>query len=191
MALLFVLLCILSHSDEPIYRGPQCLGMFCVNQSVALADLTAQIGTPERRLRELCFQSADGGVYLSIRTIHNMPNRAGAVLLSDFPSCLGMAARVTERGKLNWTTKEGIGLGSHEEEVRRLYGKPYAEEKVSSRTCSVLLQQSCSPMGKDIVIGDRSLFYSGLQFGTKDDYASAQIGLRGSRVSWILLSTGE
>jgi len=187
MLLLALLLSSESHASDPRYTGPACLGSFCVDRAISARNLFEKLGQPATKSGPFCFQSRDGRAFLYVGLIHAIPGRVGDVLLSDFPNCVSRPRQNTQNDLLAWKTKEGIGLGSSEEDVLQAYGKPSADDVVDSRTCSVVIQGYRS--SKCPQIGNKRLFYSGVL--RENMWRSAEFGIRNKKVSWILLSANE
>jgi hypothetical protein len=126
---------------------------------------------------------------LYVDVIHVIPGRVAEVLLSDFPNCTSRPRQNTENDLLTWKTKEGIGLGSSEEEVVEAYGRPSAEEVEDSRNYARAIYGYHPSAKKPPEIGHKSLFYAGIL--RENEWCSAQFGIRDKKVSWILLSVNE
>ena len=189
--LLLIVALFIAESDigHRAYKGPKCLGTFCVNNTVTAPQLLRRLGArTSNGSSPFCLEDKSDRIFVRINTIHETPEKVGDVLVSDFPNCFGESkANAKPR---DWKTTEGIGLGSREEQVWSAYGKPESEDHVTSRTYSLLTLEHGAKSGhRDI--GEKCLFYNGIRDADENDWASAQFGIRSGKVSWILLSVNE
>ena len=176
---------------DPLYRGPRCLGQFCVDRRIEAAAITRALSSPGRPPSEVCYRDSSGVRYLTMRSLHNDPSTLVEVLLSEFPTCPELAYRNVSAFVLDWKTGEGVGLGSPEVLVQTSYGKPDAIENVSAKTYSILTRGQVSGKQTGKLIGERSLSYMGKRERTAIGDAIAEFGINNGRVSWILVSVNE
>jgi hypothetical protein len=167
--------------QENVYSGPLRLGPFAVDRNVSLHSLFKVLGPPAR-FWCYCYRSQTGDAFLAIEEIHTEPGIAGDVLLSDFPVCVHMPVKVTATELRDWRTPEGIGLGSLEEEVVRVYGKPTFPNAGRARFPDYL---GCYQHGEEAPYIDGELGYGG------PELTFARFGICKAKVSYILLSDNE
>jgi hypothetical protein len=110
------------------YKGPQCLGPFCFSHPITRKRIPEMLGEPARKGNPYCYQSSDGKAFLNLRLTEEYYAQGGVsteMVLSDFPNCTGKYGKTAiSTDPLTWKTKEGIGLGSDEQDVLRAYGRP-------------------------------------------------------------------
>jgi hypothetical protein len=97
-----------------------------------------------------------------------------------------MPVQETNQDLRAWKTREGIGLGSREEDVARGYGAPSHEWNVDSKTYRIVIR-GFREGDKRPAIGSKRLSYSG---DTENNYV-AEFGIRQGKVSWIFLSQND
>jgi len=186
-----LLITCLSGAQE--YRGPKCVGSFCIDPKLTTVDsLLKRLGEPAGRKSKApnyCYQAKNGQAYLFIETIGSEPDRAGDVLLSYFRNCMHMTPRLSAEDLQAWKTTEGIGLGSAEADVLKMYGKPSGGWKVdstNSHTMNLIIHGYHS--GDRVPdVGDKAITYGGNEM----DLRLAIFGLRKGKVVWINLSRNE
>jgi len=170
-----------------LYSGPLRLGPFAVDRDVSLSSLFNILGPPARFWR-YCYRTRTGEAFLAIEAIHTEPDKAGEVLLSDFPNCMRMPVGVTAADLREWRTPEGIGLGSSEGEVLRVFGQPTDEYEASPERYRGILggyhQGDRVPYTED-----KDLNYSGPAVWR--EFNAVGFGIRGGKVSYISLSNNE
>jgi len=186
-----MLFTILMFWEDSQYAGPRCFGHFCIDRQMSTGEITKHLSTAKGIASPFCYENPTGNAFLAIRTFHSLPGRVAEVLLSDFPNCPQVSPRRIDASLLEWKTKEGIGLGSLENEVRRAYGKPSAVESVTGRTYSVLVEGQIPAKLRNVSIGEKCLYYLGARRSTELGDAIAEFGIRHGRVSWIFLSVNE
>ena len=103
--------------------GPDCVADFCfADRLQSDADLVAAYGAGFTDSREYrCYESQDG-LFIQFEMRHDGSGLIDSIFISTVPNCPG-ALRPT-RPFQPLLTREGIGVGSSEEEVRAAYGKP-------------------------------------------------------------------
>jgi len=184
----FILAAILSSGQQPNaqrYTGPNCLGPFCVGRNLALRSVLKHIGQPATKTEPFCYQSQDGRRFLWLASMAHHSGRAGDALLSDFPNCRHRAIEVAAVDLSAWKTKEGIGLGSSEQDVLKAYGKPSRKDTIDAHIYRWVIRGAGSSSEKLPHRGDTVLVYRG------DDLRVAEFGFRNGRVCWIFLAENE
>ena len=139
LALFAALLLSGSNGGEHPYTGPNCLGPYCVDRVVLLRSLFERLGQPATKSEPFCYQSQDGRTFLMVVNRADSSRITGEVLLSDFPNCANTPKQVTTDNLQAWRTKEGIGLGSTEEDVLKAYGKPNSNLKFGTKLHDYML----------------------------------------------------
>jgi hypothetical protein len=175
------------QTNDRVYRGPDCLGPFCVGRDLPLRMVLKQLGQPATKGQPFCYQSQDGQTFLWLTGMADGSGRVGDVLVSDFPNCLHRIKHVTAEDVRAWKTKDGIGLGSSREDVLRTYGKPTWEDKIVGDVYRHVFPGDRFAGARSPQIGDTRLFYRGAQ----GDLRVAQFGIRKGKVCWIRLLENE
>src|SRR6266705_2193209 len=132
LSLCIVLLTIISAAQTK-YSGPKQLGQFSIEgathtDAVRMSRrLFRELGKPAKRSSDFepyCYRSEDGKTFLRLTTEDTDPEVLDSLFLSDFPNCTHVRVKITPANLRTWHTKERIGLGSSEEKVLDVYGKP-------------------------------------------------------------------
>jgi hypothetical protein len=176
------------NPGERPYTGPTCLGPYCFDRVVLLRTLFKRLVRPAAESEPVCFQSQDGQTFLGGSNRLDSSRIAGEVLLSDFPNCVKFPIQLTTDNLLAWKTKEGIGLGSSEEEVLKAFGQPNSILKFGTKPDDYMLViRGYHPSSqKPPQIGDtRFIYYD------NEDLRSAEFGFRNRKVCWIWLAYNE
>lgn len=105
-----------------------------------------------------------------------------AVEVSDFPNCARTSPTITKRDLREWKTPEGIGLGSSEEEVLRVYGKPTGTGNPSAESWGMIRGHKKGEKVPDM--GEKTLAYS-------SELEQVVFGIRNGKVSYIFVSNEE
>lgn len=184
LALFAVLLLSGGSGGEHGYTGPNCLGPYCADREVLLRSLFERLGQPATKSEPFCYQYPDGRTFLLLSNRADSSHITGEVLLSDFPNCANSPKQVTADNLATWKTKEGIGLGSSEEEVLKAYGKPNSNLEFGTKLHDYMLViRGYRPTReKPPQIGDTRFMYY-----TDKDLEGAQFGFRQGRICWIWL----
>lgn len=115
----------------PLYRGPNRLGPYRINPNTPLNQLFRVLGRPARPAAGyFCYHN--GGAYLWLEPKAHFPRLAGELLLSSFPNCRGESVVTTSVPIGTWRTPQGIGLGSRQATILRVYGLPAYRGSVQS-----------------------------------------------------------
>ena len=166
--------------------GPTCLGYTCEPQSARA--VFRELGKPKNMTANtdvICYQSEDGKSFLSADLGHHGEADIDVVFLSDFPNCLHKTASTTKNSLSEWKTSESIHLGSSEEEVVKVYGKPTREEPVNAAKCCKYMIPGSRKGDHLPDIGQKVLFYEGMELH------QTGFGIRNGRVSFIWISDSE
>jgi hypothetical protein len=176
-----------SHDD---FRGPKCLGPFCLGMTVYPRSLFEQLGSPKMRADAYCFQSDRDHLFLCITTEEALKGAVVSVFLSDFSNCLHHPQQITHADLTAWKTREGIGIGSTEEDVLKAFGKPLDRWKATPDQILGLMEETRK--GDKPPIAGQSVEWM-LAYGStnKDELRFASIGLRNGKVSYVWLSESE
>jgi hypothetical protein len=174
---------------DPIYRGPNQLGDFDVRKPVPIANLVHRLGPPKSKGSPFCY-SFGTDAFLRLRSIHEQPESAGEILISGFPNCISGAAETKEDFR-EWKTPGGVGIGSSEEQVLTLYGKPTKSKAADSDTYASLFPDQVTKSIAEEQVGERVLLYNGVLAGLENSWTSARFGIRDKKVIWILLTIDD
>jgi hypothetical protein len=174
------------------YSGPNCLGPFCINHDVSVRTVFKHLGAPISRASKFspyCYKAEDGKAFAYFDTMGPDSGVAGALFLSDFPNCVRIAVQITHDDLRRWKTPEGIGLGSSQEDVIKVYGSTFSQEKVvagDSRILKFMIRgyRQGDPSRR---IGDKTVSYN----GAPDDLRTAEFCIRDGKVSCIFMSHNE
>jgi hypothetical protein len=165
-----------SVATAQTYSGPKCLGPFCVDRKVSNDMLVERLG-PSISNRG-AYGSKDKLAFLQI--IGASKDEIGTVELSDTSPLKSSENELLATSKEDfrtWKTREGIGLGSSEEDVLKAYGKPSGQYSLRS-------SQEAGSSQAEI----RTISYKG-RFG--DAVKAAFFDIRGGKVASIELSILE
>jgi hypothetical protein len=167
------------------YQGPKCLGLFCIGDYGPGRRMFQQLGSPPQKLDMYCYQSRRVNTFLRVEMNDVGPNEriVEDVSLSDFSTCMHVPERLnqfTDDDLRAWRTPEGIGLGSSEGDVVRIYGKPDYEQQLNFKTYHLIIPgyrqgDSLPPVGSKILVYE----------GKEDESREASFGIRNGRVAWI------
>jgi len=156
------------------YAGPKCLGPDCIGGKTAFQGLTEQLGGPSRSGGVYGYRTSDGKNFLIIT--EGIGGEIGAIQLRDYAE-FGMwtakDSKLTSQDLRNWKTSEGIGLGSSEADVVKIYGRP-------SGVVDLQLEEASNQKGKKL------LLYKGLLNGFT---RAARFRVRDGKVSFVELET--
>ena len=152
------------------YTGPKCLGPVCIGGKTTFEGLAEQLGGPSNSGGIYGYRTSDGKSFLIIT--EGGQGAVGSVDLRDFAE-FGMwtakDGKLTTQDLQNWKTSEGIGLGSPEADIVKIYGKPSGVEDLE-------LEDANNEKGKKL------LLYKGLQNGFT---RAARFRIRSGKVSFI------
>lgn len=180
----------LSHfCTAQVYSGPKQLGSFHIDRNTSTNLLFKELGHTGRKENVYCYRTSDRKAFLRFEPIHTEMEHVGYVFLSDFPNCKRVPISISNDFR-KWETGEGIGLGSSETQVLKVYGTPSAKKKLDlsdSNRVSGHIIRGYRPGDKLPHLADYALFYS----GNSDDLSAAEFGIRDGRVVWIWLSQNE
>jgi hypothetical protein len=178
-----------AQPGEKGYRGPKCLGPFCLGPRVSADSLLKQLGKPATKGSPYCYQSPDGGSFLYVTTLEGEAGRVGSVFLSDFSNCMHRDIQATTDDLPGWKTREGIGLGSTEEEVLKAYGKPFAGAKNAPSSYALLKRgyRQGDKLPKMETLANKYLAYG----AAGDELETVLFGIRSGKVSYIFFSCSE
>ena len=166
--------------------GPTCLGYTCEPQSARA--VFRELGKPKNMTANtdvICYQSEDGKSFLSADLGHHGEADIDVVFLSDVPNCLHKTASATKNSLSEWKTSESIHLGSSEEEVVKVYGKPTREEAANDAKCCKYMIPGSRKGDHLPDFGQKVLFYEGMELH------QTGFGIRNGRVSFIWISDSE
>ena len=183
---LIPLCCTVAEGKE--YRGPKCLGPFCIGDYGPGTRMFQQLGPPSQRLDMYCyeFQRTKAFLRVEMENVGSNQRIVAEVNLSDFSTCMHVPKglnQITADDLCTWRTPEGVGLGSTEEDVIRAYGKPDYERQLDSKTYHLAVpgyRKTDSPPP----VGGKMLVYK----GREDESRCTWFGIRNGRVAWINLS---
>jgi len=185
------------------YAGPQCLGPFCLNVQVSDRSIFERVNGTGKTSgpNPHCYEDESGG-FLYFETIDTEPHTVGDVFLSAFPNCLHMYVNKTSKGLREWKTAEGIGLGSTEEDLLKVYGDPTFQIPINESSSGAqgpkadtaesiarLRIRGFRKGDRSPTVADRRLFYG--PDANSNDLRAAEFGICGGKVSWIFLSRNE
>lgn len=172
------------------YHGPKCIGSYCLDQEVPVGSILKRLG-PTPRISpsaSYCYRSPDGTLFLYVEGSGENPPTVDAVFISDFQNCFHARVLVSGDDLAKWATGEGIGIGTNVDNVRKKYGTPSKEGKLSINLLRVLLK-GYQGGGEMKQFGDENLTYAAdPQIG---DLSDAEFGIRNGKVSYIMLSYRE
>jgi hypothetical protein len=165
--------------------GPTCLGRTCEPHSAravfqALGKPTNVAPTTDI----VCYESQDGKSFLSVEMGEREAD-IDVVFLGDVPNCLHKKAWPARNDLSDWKTPEGIRLGSSEEDVSQIYGKPSREETVNAAKCCEYMLPGWRKGDRLPDLGQKILHYDGLELH------QAGFGIRNGKVSFIWISDSE
>jgi hypothetical protein len=182
----FIILCA-GPAAGAEYRGPKCLGPFCIGDYGPGTRMFRQLGGTSEELEMYCYQSRHGNVFLRVEMNDVGPKEriVEVVTLSDFSTCAHVPRRLIQITAADigaWRTPEGIGLGSSEGDVIKAYGSPTRERRTDSNLYQLVVPsfRQGDPLPP---VGSRMLTYEGKQ----DESRCAWFGIRDGRVAWISL----
>ena len=146
-AILLTIICFApSIAVAQTYSGPKCLGPFCVDRKLPMAEMYKRVGVSKHNPDYYIAKNKSQllVVHSDEHFVQGVAIRAPSyVNPSDEKYCTP-----TDENIDNWRTAEKIGLGSSEEEVRAAYGKPSGGAVMFSDSRSATIET-------------RKLFYKG------------------------------
>jgi hypothetical protein len=98
-----------------------------------------------------------------------------------------MRSQATTDDLRTWTTREGVKIGSSEDDVIKAYGKPSSENKVDAQTIRFAIR-GYRTTDKVQMIAEKMMLYND---AAGDDLSAAEFGVRNGKVSFIWLSHNE
>jgi hypothetical protein len=98
-----------------------------------------------------------------------------------------MRKQVTTDDLNAWKTREGVKIGSSEDDVIKAYGKPSSEDKINAQTYRFAIR-GYRPTDNVPMIADKMMLYND---STGDNLSAAEFGIRSGKVSFIWLSHNE
>jgi hypothetical protein len=168
------------------YPGADCVGLLCsLRWSNAVFQELDGPTHSQSSTGLVCYQSPDAGNSVYLSTGNEEPAQIDTVFLSDFPNCFHWQMRTTEIDPRSWTTPEGIGLGSTEEDLLHAYGKPSSEETINTKNCCQYMLRGFRQGDPLPNVGEKSLRYEGKEL------MRATFGIRNGKVSFIWISDAE
>jgi len=180
--------------DRSSYAGPDCLGPFCLGNTLKPANVVLQeLGFPPSAKQPLtlgfpyCYQSPNGKSFARLDFSHESPPEPWTLFLSDFPTCMHVPTGFKSVAAMDLSdlkTPEGIGLGSSLEDVLRIYGKPASQRKFKPWEFKVIFF-GYKEGEKVPDIGDTAIDYS------NGGALVSEFGIRNGRVSYVELSASE
>lgn len=169
------------------FIGPDCLSAACVIQGSSLRSLLTRLGSSAQKGSPwspyYCYHAENDGTFLYLAMGHGSTPEVEAVEVSDFPNCARTSVAITKSDLRQWKTPEGIGLGTSEEEVLRVYGKPTGIGHASAESWGVIRGHKKGDSVPDM--GDKTLAYS------SSELEQVVFGIRSGKVSYILVSDEE
>jgi len=185
-----VLLLVVGFAGLLQYHGPKCLGPYCHDQHVPVGKILQRLGPVPgiSPTSSYCYRSPDGALFAYVEGDEQDPADVDAVFISDFPNCFHAPVRVSKADLRTWTTREGIGIGTAEDDVREKYGRPAADRKLGTEVLKLILKGSRE--GEQLKqIGEERLIYAASP--GVGDLRVAEFGVRSGKVSYVLLSNRE
>lgn len=176
------------------YHGPRCFGPYCIDQNVPVSKVLKELGPVPRisPMESYCYRSEDGSLFAYVEGDEQDPPDVDAIFISDFPNCFHAPVRVSKADLRTWTTREGIGIGTPVDEVRKKYGTPAAVRKIDANALKLIPKLILKNYrgGEQLKqIGDEELTYAaGSDVG---DLSDAEFGIRNGKVSYLLLANRE
>jgi hypothetical protein len=193
-----LLLSCIVHAQVVQYAGPNSLGPFRLDRKIPLSKIFEEVGKPATSATGVtCFRSKSNVAFLQLSPqgdAYDSYRIAGFALISSFPNCIDRTVQVTEADIQNWKTEKGIGLGSSEADVLKVYGRPSAVHRITGNAYrSVIVGDYDTKTGRYSnqvrpELGDKVFAYAP---GKNNDPRGAVFGIRGGLVVWIEMSKSE
>jgi hypothetical protein len=166
------------------YTGPKCLSAFCFDGGSRMK-LASTFGSLPKKGRLYCYKTSDSKAYLQYQIedeyrVHGRLVTIGVMAITDFPNCAAQyASLASSSAEAAWKTPAGTGLGSSENDVVRVYGKPVERDTVTATDAAAMMTagEHGKPANISADAGDTLLTY-------KSDFADLSL-------TWILLRKGK
>ena len=172
-------------SDYP-YRGPLCLGGFCLEKTLPSERNLIQKYGSGLKLRDFrCYALPDQGAYVQFQTEESLPGRIVTVFVSDTPSCLSKTALPHPKTPFPiFQTREQLKLGDAKQKAMKIYGPPSSVRAGNDGLFKLVPYQR---ERQGFPFGDTALVYD----GPSDDLIQGIVYIRKGRVAAIYISCSE
>lgn len=153
-----------SESQPKSYKGPACLGEFCLSETAPPSEeaLIQKYGPGTQIGAVRCYAVPEQKAYVHFGGEHDLPGKIVTVFVSRAQNCvtgLEKLARATSAFPA-FETKEGVRLGDPERKVTETYGRPSAKREGEDGLGQVVphsVERQGEPFGENVLIYDSPL----------------------------------
>lgn len=151
-------------SQQKAYKGPSCLGEFCLFQTAPPSEeaLVEKYG-PGTQIGDVrCYAVPEQKAYVHFGGEHDLPGKIVTVFVSRAQNCVTGAQKLATAANPfpGFETKEGVRIGDPERKVTETYGRPSAKREGEDGLGQMVphsIERQGEPFGENVLVYDSPL----------------------------------
>jgi len=152
------------ESQKKPYKGPACLGEFCLIQTALPSEqaLIEKYGPGTQIGAVRCYAVPEQKAYVHFGGQHDLPGKIVTVFVSRAQNCVTGSEKLARatRAFPAFETKEGVRLGDLERKVTEIYGRPSVKREGEDGLGQIVphsLERQGEPFGENVLVYDSPL----------------------------------